>query len=146
MLFLDFHHQSRLSELSLSSLGSLFRPGELGGERVFFAGRSFLPRPASPPKSRCASPLDYVARVQAFLAQQRAFVAVAGATVILVEDRQLVIGGEASPPGSIWHRGFVAHWLIMARLIVQGGEGHFRKRSDLALQGWTISCGCLSSA
>ena len=40
---------------------------------------------------------------QAFPAQQRALVAVTGTAVILVEDLQLVVGGEAPPPGSIWH-------------------------------------------
>ena len=102
-----------------------FFPGKLVGERVVLRQPVFRAEPGQRTAVPGAAPLDYVARVQVFSAQQRALVAVTGTAVILVEDRQFVVSGEASPPRSIWHRGFVAHDFIMGASHRQGSEDHF---------------------
>ena len=70
------------------------------------------------------TPFHDVARVQALASQKSALVAVADATVVLVEKRKLVRGGESAPARSIREIRLTVHGFIMGALHRQGGQGH----------------------
>src|SRR5450756_3050103 len=72
-----------------------------------------------------SSPLHDVAGVEAFSAQEGALVAIPCTGVVLLDDAQLVLGGEGSPPRLIGQGGAVfSHHLIMGALHQLGWHGH----------------------
>ena len=129
-----------LGQVGLEALDAAVGLGQGGGvggrRRLAGPGRQAIERGRFPGPA----PLHDVGGVQALPPQQGALVAVAHAGVVLLDDGQLVLGGEGPPAGLEGQRRVVStHRLIMGALDLQGWHGHRVYRFHLALEGWSAT-------